>query len=200
MERLHRDIERLNVLIEDLLRLSRLQQGRAELDLKPFDINGLAAQCVEDRGPLAESQQLSMALDSAPDLPPVTADPGLLWQALSVLVTNAVNYTPAGGRITIGTHLREEDGTRWVGFSVRDTGPGIPPDELPQLFTRFFRGSVGRGSGASGTGLGLAIAREIVDRHAGRIEIESEGVPGKGTVFTVWLPARGPSSSAQEES
>jgi signal transduction histidine kinase len=79
-------------------------------------------------------------------------------------------------------------GEQWVGFSVADTGPGIPPDEQAQLFSRFFRGMVGRESGMPGTGLGLAIAKQIVDLHAGRIEVASEGVPGRGTTFSVWLP------------
>lgn len=77
----------------------------------------------------------------------------------------------------------------WTGLRVSDTGPGIEPDEQSRLFERFFRGKSGRESGVPGTGLGLAIVKEIVDRHSGRIEIESEGVPGKGTAFTVWLPA-----------
>jgi signal transduction histidine kinase len=76
--------------------------------------------------------------------------------------------------------------------SVSDTGPGIPPEERSQLFTRFFRGAVGRKSGAPGTGLGLAIARGIVERHQGQIEVASAGVAGQGATFSVWLPAAGP--------
>ena len=129
-----------------------------------------------------------LAADTAAELPPVMADEGLLGQALSVLLTNALNYTPSGGTVTIGTSERKVGSKRWAGFSVSDTGPGIAESERPQLFQRFYRGSVGRASGAPGTGLGLVIAKEIVERHAGVIEIASEGIPGRGTTFSVWLP------------
>jgi signal transduction histidine kinase len=76
-----------------------------------------------------------------------------------------------------------------VGFRVKDTGPGILPEEQDELFTRFFRGSVGRQSEVSGTGLGLAIAAEIIERHQGEIEVESTGVPGEGAAFTIWVVA-----------
>jgi signal transduction histidine kinase len=79
-------------------------------------------------------------------------------------------------------------GRHWAGFSVVDTGPGIPPEEQPHLFERFFRGKAGRESGAPGTGLGLPIAREIVERHHGTIEVLSNSTPGSGATFTVWLP------------
>jgi len=189
MERLRREIDRLNALIEDLLRLSRLDQDRVDLDLKRLDLNTLAANYVDDRAPMAESKGLTLMLNALPGLPSVMADPGLLGQALSVLLTNALNYTPVGGRVAIGTRQRETQGRMWAGLSVTDTGQGIQPAEIPQLFARFFRGSVGRASGAPGTGLGLAIAKEIVERHHGRIEVDSDGVSGKGTTFTVWLPA-----------
>lgn len=88
----------------------------------------------------------------------------------------------------VSTHQRKFDDKRWVGFSVSDTGPGVPPEEQEQLFTRFFRGRAGRESEVPGTGLGLAIAKEIIDRHQGQIKIESAGKPGQGTTFSVWLP------------
>jgi PAS domain S-box-containing protein len=188
-ERMQRDIDRLNVLIEDLLRLSRLQQGSLEMDLNPLDLNELAAQYVSDRTPLAENRGLSLSLGDTAKSPMVMADSGLLGQALSVLLTNALNYTPTGGSVRIGTHQRKAEEIVWAGFSVSDTGPGISPEEQTELFARFFRGSVGRNSGAPGTGLGLAIAKEIVHRHSGHIEVISEGIPGKGATFHAWLPA-----------
>ena len=90
------------------------------------------------------------------------------------------------------TSLRSQDGQDWVVISVNDTGPGISPEDKEQLFTRFFRGKTGRASDAPGTGLGLAIAREIVDRHHGRIEVISEGIEGKGSTFSIWLPVSQP--------
>jgi signal transduction histidine kinase len=110
---------------------------------------------------------------------------------LSILLTNALTYTPEGGRVVVTTQLRRREGKRWAGFSVGDTGPGIPLDEQSRVFERFVRGKVGRESGVPGTGLGLALAQEIVQRHRGQIELVSEGAPGKGATFTVWLPAEG---------
>ncbi len=189
MERLGREIDRLNTLIEDLLRLSRLDQGQVKLDLAPVDLNELAARYVNDRTPLAGNKGLSLSFNGGSGLPPVQADEGLLGQVLSILLTNAINYTPSGGQIAVTTQTREADGTHWAGFCVSDTGPGIDPRDLPHLFERFFRGVVGRNSGIGGTGLGLSIAQEIAARHGGHIEIASEGKPGQGATFTVWLPA-----------
>src|SRR5690606_34456235 len=98
----------------------------------------------------------------------VQADRGLLGQVLSILLTNAFNYTPRGGRVEVRSLLSEEGGCRRVGFSVTDTGYGIPLEEQPYVFDRFFRGQVAKETGSAGTGLGLAIAREIVERQGGR--------------------------------
>jgi signal transduction histidine kinase len=116
---------------------------------------------------------------------------------LSILLSNALNYVPAGGQVTVSTHTSESGGQDWVQFSVSDTGPGIAAEEQAMVFERFTRGIAGRVSGTPGTGLGLSIAREIVDRHQGRIEVSSEGVPGKGATFTVWLPVQPPGGAAQ---
>ncbi len=188
MERMGREINRLNELIEDLLRLTRLEQGRVELALGSVDLNTLGSQLVDDRTPVAETRQLSLTFEAEPGLEPVTADAGLLGQAVSVLLTNSINYTSAGGKIVVKVVERTELGKRWSGLSVSDTGPGITPDEQPKLFTRFYRGAAGRASGAPGTGLGLSIARQIVERHSGKLELYSQGIPGKGTTFTIWLP------------
>jgi len=189
---LERETARLSNLIEGLLTLSRLEQERQTMNLVGLDLNALINEYVADRLLLAQNRGLALAFNAASELPAVQADASLLGQALSILLTNAINYTAAGGRVTVSTQLRQSGDGRWVGFAVSDTGPGIPPEERGQLFTRFFRGKSGRGSGIPGTGLGLAIVREIVDRHQGRIEVESEGVLGKGTTFTVRLPERSP--------
>jgi PAS domain S-box-containing protein len=187
-ERLGREIDRLDGLIEALLRLSRLDQGRVELNITTVDLNALAAQYVHDREPLAGNTKQELLLEAEPDLPQVQADPELLGQVLSVLLTNALNYTPSGGRIVVSTHTQLKDDKIWAGFGVTDNGVGIDPDDMAHLFVRFFRGKVGRASGKPGTGLGLAIAGEIVEQHHGWIEVTSEGIAGKGAAFTVWLP------------
>ncbi len=195
LERLGREIDRLNDLIEGLLRLSRLDQGRVTFKLESVDLAELAARYVADREPLAASQSLALTFEAGPDIPPVRADHGLLEQALSVLLTNAINYTPPGGRIVVRTLARMQMGQRWAGLSVLDNGPGIHSDEQSHLFERFFRGRVGRESGKPGTGLGLSIAAEIVRRHSGYIEI-GPGLEGRGAGFTVWLPGAGEDDSS----
>ena len=185
---LAREIDRLEHIIEDLLQLSRLDQGRVAFTLAPVDLNQLAEEYVEDRAPLAESRALSLTHDLMADLPPVQADRGLLGQVLSIFLTNAINYTPEGGQIVVRTHARRVDEALEAGFSVSDTGPGVSAEDKKQLFTRFYRGEAGRASMAAGTGLGLSIAKEIVERHRGQIGVVSEGLPGKGATFTVWLP------------
>ena len=190
LERLTREVDRLGVMIEDLLRLSRLDQGRVRLDLKAVDLNVLVAQYIEDRNPLAESQGLRLEFQPGRDLPCVSGDSGMLGQVISILLNNAISYTPGGGKITVCTLARKEGGGSIVGFRVTDNGPGIGAEDLPHVFERFFRGKVGRDSGTPGAGLGLSIAKEIVDRHRGQIELKSPVAEGKGAAFTVWLPTR----------
>jgi signal transduction histidine kinase len=189
-----REIDRLNILIEDLLRLSRLDQSGTELNLAPTNLNTLVEQHVDDRSPLAESRSLTLVAAKKRGLPLVQADGSLIGQALSVLLTNALNYTPPGGTITLTTAARKKGALRWAGFSVSDTGPGIPDEDVPHLFERFFRGRTGRDSKMPGTGLGLAIAHKIVSRHGGRIEAGRNTKAGQGAVFSVWLPVGGDSN------
>lgn len=188
MDRLDQEIYRLNDLIEDLLRLSQLDSDSVQLQLEPVDLNELTAASVQERGPLAVVNQLELSHNPAPGAPHVFADGSLLAQALSTILTNALNYTPSGGHIEVGVVRKTEAGDEWAGFYVQDDGPGIPAEDQPHLFERFYRGEVGRASGAPGTGLGLPIAQEIVQRHHGHIHVESPGVPGEGARFTVWLP------------
>jgi signal transduction histidine kinase len=188
---LHRETERLSQIIEGLLALSRLDQDSITLKLQEVDLNDLVQTYVRDRPLLAESRGLTLTLNPQPDLPPLQLDANLLGQTLSIMLTNALNYTPRGGKVAVSTLTREADGILWVGFSVQDSGPGIPPEEQARLYDRFFRGSAGREANTPGTGLGLAIARAIVERHHGRIEVHSEGIPGLGTTFIVLLPVVG---------
>ncbi|HLA45241.1 MAG TPA: HAMP domain-containing sensor histidine kinase, partial [Aggregatilineales bacterium] len=186
--RIQRETQRLERLIEDLLHLSRLDQGRMAAKLDPTDLNTLCQVYTNDRIALAEEKGIQLVYEGTADLPKVNIDAGLIGQALSILLTNALNYTPGGGKVVVSTQSRQVDGQQWVAFCVRDTGPGIAPNEQEQLFMRFYRGTAGQKSGVPGTGLGLAIAREIVQRHQGRLEVESTGIAGEGAAFSIWLP------------
>jgi signal transduction histidine kinase len=185
---IRREILRLENTIENLLFLSRLDQQREHLDIGPVNLNELASRYVLDRVSLAESRGLELDLEIEPELLAVEADERLLGQSLSVLLTNAFNYTPAGGHVTVRTGTRSANDAAWHGLIVTDTGPGIPADEQPYLFDRFFRGKAARESGMPGTGLGLAIVQEIAEQHNGWVEVNSTGKPGQGATFAIWLP------------
>jgi PAS domain S-box-containing protein len=188
LERLNRETDRLEFIVEDLLFLSRMDQGQITVNPSRLNLNALISVYVTDRAMLAEQRGLRIAFKPQPDLPAVMGDPMLLGHTLDILMANALHYTPSGGRVTLRTRTRRREGKTWVTVSVSDTGDGIQPDEMPHLFERFFRGRAGRASGEPGTGLGLATAKEIVERHHGYIEAASKGEPGKGATFTVWLP------------
>ncbi len=187
METLRREMQRLTVLIEDLLTISRLEAGRIEIYIEPVDVNRVVGDLALDRKQMAANQELTLTYDIEPDLPPAQADARLLSQVLSNLLTNALNYTPPKKSIHMQTSTEKLDGVPWIKISVQDTGMGISAEEMTQLFTRFFRGSASQATNAPGTGLGLAISKEIIDRLDGRISVESK--LNEGSTFTVWLRA-----------
>ena len=121
----------------------------------------------------------------------IWGDPDRLKQVVLNLVTNAIKYTPAGGRVTLGLGRVEQ----WARLTVTDTGPGIAPEEQQRIFERFYRIDKARSRSMGGAGLGLAIAMRITQLHGGRLEVTSEGVPGKGSTFSLWLPMRTESST-----
>jgi signal transduction histidine kinase len=189
LETMDRESGRLADLIDDLLSLSRLDAGTVAFFPSPTNLNDLLLALVEDRRALAASRGLTLALECETGVPRVMGDGRLLTQVFTNLLTNALNYTESGGKVMLRTRLHVEDGARWVVAEVEDTGLGVPLDEQPLIFRRFFRGQASRQTKAAGTGLGLAICKEIVDRHAGRLQVQSDGVAGGGSRFTVWLPA-----------
>jgi signal transduction histidine kinase len=186
MSILRHETERLGALIEQLLAISEYDAGQAEIRREATDINSLIRMLVGDRARLIGNRGLRLVVDAAEALPLVPADQQEIMQVMTNLLTNAMNYTPSGGVISLQTTSDMWQGLPHVIFSIADTGPGIPEDERRRLFDRFFRGIVGRASGIPGTGLGLAICKEIVDRHGGRLLLSTEG--GKGTKVAVWLP------------
>jgi signal transduction histidine kinase len=119
-------------------------------------------------------------------LPAVLADREQIVQVFANLIGNAVAYTPSGQRVIVSGRAGEGEARGYVQLFVRNTGAAIPPEDLPHVFERFYRGRNGRDSGSPGTGLGLAICQEIVGRHKGWIELQSD--EANGTLFTLWLP------------
>ncbi len=187
-EILQRETERLELIIEDMLTLSRLDQGSDVIQLEEIDINMLIQTLVQDRQQLAMKSGVALQFKLAEALPPVMIDASMITQVLSILLTNAVNYTPEDGSVLVFTESEQRASQQWFGFCVQDTGYGIPVEEQNHLFTRFFRGNASKKTGKSGTGLGLSIAKEIVDQHHGCITLKSTGIPGEGTSAHVWLP------------
>ena len=183
---LNREASLLHRLIEELLDLSRFDLGQRSVALTPLDVNLLIQRLLSDRAALIADRGLTLQTRLTPDLPTIPADQAMMTQVLTNLLTNAMNYTPTGGVITLATQLRSNSEHDWLTFSVSDTGPGISPRDRMHIFDRFYRGDASRTAAASGTGLGLAICQEILRRHDGQITLESE--PGHGSTFTAWLP------------
>lgn len=183
LKTIQRHTERLNSLLEDLLALSRLESAQPGLSRERVDLGQLLAAQLEDfrTRPAAEGHRFGLAID--PNTPPVLADPLKLGQVLDNLVSNALKYTPRGSRIDLASRMDSAD---TVEVSVRDNGPGIPPEDLPHIFERFYRVDKGRSRDKGGTGLGLSIVKHIVQLHGGRVWAESK--QGVGTTFYFTLP------------
>jgi signal transduction histidine kinase len=172
---------RLGELVDDILNLSRLEMGSERTTLGPVDLNYIVEQIVAAHQPRAESSGLTLSFEPLPDLPPVCGEVNQLAQVVTNLVINALNYT-AEGFVRVSTLQGEVEAC----LQIEDSGIGIDPDELPNIFDRFYRGRRSQRSETPGTGLGLAIVKEIVDLHDGRIEVNSR--VKQGTTFKVWLP------------
>jgi signal transduction histidine kinase len=137
--------------------------------------------------PLATLQNVTIDVDPVPEDPEILADEVQLQQVFTNLVSNAIKFTPSGGRIEVGSESHATaDGSKWATVRIADTGIGISSDEINHVFTRFYRASNAMNGAIPGTGLGLAISKDIVDRHGGRIDVAS--TLGAGTTVTVSLP------------
>jgi two-component system, OmpR family, sensor histidine kinase BaeS len=174
---IHDEAVRLNRLVEDLRTLSLAEAGELPLTRRATAVAPLLEQVVAAHQPRAQQQEIELQTRLAPDLPPLMADPDRLKQVIVNLLDNALRHTPAGGRVTVGAQLQNGR----LSISVQDSGPGIPPEDLPYIFDRFYRADKSRARG--GSGLGLAIARSIVLAHGGRLAAASQ--PGQGTTFTI---------------
>jgi signal transduction histidine kinase len=181
------EAERMARLVSDLLALTRLESGLSALDIRTVDVGLVAREQVIAMQPQAESAGVSLAITGSAGQTMTAADPDRLKQALGNLLDNALKYTPRGGSVLV--EVAPAPGA--VRVSVRDTGQGIPQDEVARVMERFYRVDKARGTGATGSlGLGLAIAREIAAAHGGTLSIESR--VGSGTTATITLPSYAP--------
>ncbi len=176
-----RNSHRLLHLVGDLLFLAQVEAGKLVLEVGEFDLGAVASESVETARPQAEAKAITLTLATGP-VPVVTGDRARVAQLLDNLVSNAVKFTPEGGRVDVRVRAREDQAI----IEVRDSGMGIPADEQEFLFERFFRSSTATEQAIQGTGLGLAISKAIVEAHGGEITVASE--EGTGTTFRIALP------------
>jgi signal transduction histidine kinase len=177
--------DRLSMLVNDLLDISRIETGKTELDLRPLDIPQIIEQVVEGhlRGRIEhEEKPMEVQTEMAPSLPLVNADHARVTQVLTNLIDNAFHYTPANGRIGVKVRANGE----FVFISVSDTGIGITRENQRKIFDRFFRAEDSEVQRIAGTGLGLSIVHSLIEMHGGNIEVQS--TPGEGSTFTFCLP------------
>lgn len=181
---IQRHTERLNSLLEDLLTLSRLESLHPGLRRETTSLNSLIAGLVDDyrARPAAAGHKLTFSVD--PAVGDLLIDPLKITQVFENLVDNALKYTPKGTQIDLSARLREHE----VEACVRDNGPGIPAEDLPHIFERFYRVDKGRSREKGGTGLGLSIVKHIIQLHGGRVWVQS--TLGQGTAFSLTLPVR----------
>ncbi|TMQ71079.1 MAG: GAF domain-containing protein [Candidatus Eisenbacteria bacterium] len=177
------ECDRLSRLVSDILDLSRLEAGQRPLRLARTDLSGLTRDVAESLEPIAGARQVEVAVDTEADLE-AQADPDLLRRLFVNLISNAIKFAPVGGHVRVRASMQGED---WVAM-VEDNGPGIPPQDLPRVFERFFRGHRDLEQQVEGTGLGLAIARGITELHGGRLWAESP--PEGGSRFCLTMPLK----------
>lgn len=190
-------IELLTRLVEDLHLLSLAEAGQLPLEKRATDVGALLHDTQVNFSPLAADLDVTLTLDIPPDLPQVSADRRRIAQVLGNLLTNALRHTPKGGQVTLAAAV----GKRGLNVTVTDTGAGIPPEDLPYIFERFWRGEKSRSRTGGGAGLGLAITKHLIQAHGGEIRVESPSTGHKtggieeGTTFYFTLPLSPPDLS-----
>ncbi|MCS7177959.1 MAG: ATP-binding protein [Anaerolineae bacterium] len=180
LERIEGEVDRMDRIVGELLELAQIESGRMPLQMARMEMAAVIGPPVEELRPLAERAGLTLTVHVAPDLPPVLVDGDGMRRVVANLVRNAIQFTPSGEVRVEAERVGDE-----VVISVRDTGVGIAPEDLPRIFERFYKA---RESHSRGAGLGLAIAKHIVLAHGGRIWAES--TPGRGSTFFVALPVQ----------
>ena len=176
-----RAIDRLTLLVSDLLDISRIEAGQIKMQLRPISVKDVCQRLASSFAPQLKAQAITLTMDIPDGLPLVLADPDRIGQVLDNLLSNALKFTTKGG-ITVSA----VDKGDFVMVSVKDTGSGIAKEEHDKIFDKFYQIKVGSGYPAKGTGLGLAIVKSIIESHRGKVWVESDS--GKGAEFRFILP------------
>ena len=180
---IHHEADRLSRLVDDLQELSRVEAKAYSLDVRSVAVSNLMQTTVKRLAPQAMDKRITLHSSLPADLPPLQADEDRITQVLVNLVANAIQYTPEGGNVMISAVQQADE----IRISVKDTGIGIPPEHLANLFTRFYRVDKSRSRNTGGgSGIGLTIAKHLIEAHGGRIWAESKG-DGQGSTFTFSL-------------
>jgi signal transduction histidine kinase len=179
---MERNTQNLIELVNDLLDASKLESGTMRLDAATIELGGLVSELREQMQPLAREKEIALGEDVPEDLPPLRADRAKLRRVLVNLVSNALKFTPKGGRVRLGA---SREGA-FVRVSVADTGVGIPREDLHDIFDKYAQARSRATRSEKGTGLGLYITRQLVELHGGKISVQSE--VGKGSTFSFTIP------------
>lgn len=182
LEKISVETETLEQLARELLDLAQIESGQVVVRMIPISVNELVTHTVQRLEAQAERKHLTITFDLPTEMR-VLADTDQIDRVLGNLLHNAIKFTPEAGQVRMRAYPSDSD----IVIEVADSGPGIPTQDLPRVFERFFRGDRSRKSG--GTGLGLAIAKHVVEAHGGQIWVESEGRTGRGAIFRFTLPA-----------
>ncbi len=174
--RVHAETQRTGQLIGDLLLLARSDAGKNELEFTAIDLTEVTRTAAEEMRVIAEAKGLNFSLQAAEPCP-IKGDAEALRRVLCILLDNAIKFTPSPGSVSISVSN--------CNLTISDTGVGIPAEEIPKIFERFYRVSKDRSRATGGAGLGLSIAHWIIARHGGQIKVES--TPQKGSTFSVTL-------------
>ena len=183
IERVQRSLSAITDLVGDLLDIGRIEAGY-DLEMVKAELEPIITEAAAELRPEAESKEQELLVHVLGELPPVRGNPRRLRQVISNLVNNAIKYTPVGGHITVQATQSDDH----ITISVTDDGFGIPLEDQPYVFDKFFRVDAPETLDVPGTGLGLSIVKSVVEKHGGRVWVES--TPGEGSTFTVLLPKR----------
>ncbi|TJY44379.1 cell wall metabolism sensor histidine kinase WalK [Cohnella pontilimi] len=187
---IHDESLRMGRLVKDLLDLARMEAGYLEMTFQPVDVNALMSRVYRKFSVLAKDAGITLTrMEEDAALQLQAADPDRLEQVMTNLLDNAIRHTPSGASIRMGVERKSGSRGPVLELTVEDEGQGIPPEDLPYIFERFYKADKARKretKGGGGTGLGLAIVKNLVEAHGGKIRAESE--PGRGTRFTISLP------------
>ncbi|MDY6892479.1 MAG: ATP-binding protein [Chloroflexota bacterium] len=178
--KINAEVDKLAQMVQELGELSRIESGEAPFQIQPFDMTEAISQAVGRLTPQADRVGLKLETTSSSTLPKALGDSDLIGHVLVNLIHNAIKFTPPGGKISVSAELENS----YILVSIADTGVGIPADDLPRIFERFYKAD--RARSGSGTGLGLAIAKHIIESHNGSIRVHS--MEGKGSTFRFTIP------------